>query len=65
MPKPRLCYTRQELVQMTNLSYKTIQNLEKRGLLERVLVGVNVACYSQASVRRLFGTQTAPKEETH
>jgi hypothetical protein len=52
---PRLCWTRHELVQATGLSYKTLVNLEQRGLLRRVPVGINVAVYSNASVRALFG----------
>jgi hypothetical protein len=55
----RLCWTRQALVNATGLSYRTIINLEKRGLLARCLVGVNVACYSDASVRALFGDPAA------
>ena len=62
-PKNRLCWTRRELVEATGLSYRSIQNLEVRGLLRRCLVGVNVACYTDASVRVLFGEQTAPEKE--
>lgn len=54
-PSARLCWTRQALVNATGLSYRTIINLEKRGLLARCLVGVNIACYTDASVRALFG----------
>jgi hypothetical protein len=61
--KPRLCWTRRELVEATGLSYRSIQNLEARGLLRRCLVGVNVACYTDTSVRALFGEKTAPEEE--
>jgi hypothetical protein len=50
----RLCWTRQELVRATGLSYRTIQNLEDRGLLVRCPVGVNRVCYSENSVRALF-----------
>jgi len=60
--KPRLCWTRRELVQATGLSYRSIQNLEARGLLRRCLVGVNVACYTDASVRALFGDKPASDE---
>ena len=60
--RPRLCWTRHDLVEATGLSYRTIQNLELRGLLVRVLVGVNVACYTDASVRSLFGANTAPRK---
>ena len=62
--KPRLCWTRRQLVAATGLSYRTIVNLETRGLLQRCLVGINVACYSDASVRTLFGADTAPRKET-
>jgi hypothetical protein len=61
--KPRLCWTRRDLVAATGLSYRSIQNLEARGLLRRCVVGVNVACYTDASVRALFGEQTAPEKE--
>lgn len=54
LDKPRLCWTRHELVTATGLSYRTLINLEKRGLLLRCLVEVNVACYTDASVRALF-----------
>ena len=56
-PKPRLCWTRRDLVHATGLSYRTMQNLEARGLLHRCALGVNVVCYTQASVRALFGAQ--------
>ena len=52
---PRLCWTRGDLVLATGLSYRTIQNLEARGLLHRCAVGIKVACYTPASVRALFG----------
>ena len=55
---PRLCWTRGDLVQATGLSYRTIQNLEARGLLHRCAVGIKVACYTPASVCALFGPQT-------
>ena len=54
----RLCYTRNEVAAATGLSYRSIVNLEARGLLRRVAVGVNVACYSAASVWALFGDST-------
>ncbi len=57
--KQRLCWTRQELVQATGLSYRTIVNLETRGLLDRCVVGVNIACYTEASVRALLGGKAA------
>jgi hypothetical protein len=60
--KPRLCWTRRELVEVTGLSYRSIQNLEARGLLRRCLVGVTVACYTDASVRALFAEQPASNE---
>ena len=59
----RLCWTRRELVAATGLSYRSIQNLESRGLLRRCLVGVNVACYTDASVHALFGEKTATEKE--
>ena len=62
-PKPRLCWTRRELVAATGLSYRSIQNLEARGLLRRCLVGLNVACYTDASVRALFAEKTTPAKE--
>ena len=61
--KSRLCRTRRELVKATGLSYRSIQNLEARGLLRRCLVGLNVACYTDASVRALFADRTAPQNE--
>ena len=54
---PRLCWTRGDLVHATGLSYRTIQNLEARGLLRRCALGIKVACYTPASVRALFGPQ--------
>ena len=30
---------------------------------QRCLVGLNVACYTDASVRALFGEETAPEKE--
>jgi hypothetical protein len=62
-PKNRLCWTRRELVEATGLSYRSIQNLESRGLLRRCLVGVNVACYTDASVRALFGDHGAQNQQ--
>jgi len=56
--QPRLCWTRRQLIAASGLSYRTIVNLETRGLLRRCLVGVNVACYTDASVRALFGGPT-------
>jgi DNA-binding transcriptional MerR regulator len=50
----RLCFTRSELVRLTGLSYRTLQNLESRGLLKRLPAGVNVALYTAASVEALF-----------
>jgi hypothetical protein len=60
--RPRLCWTRQELVAATGLSYRTIRNLELRGLLRRCPVGVNVAVYSAESVTALF--QRGGQEDT-
>jgi hypothetical protein len=60
---PRLCWTRHELVQATGLCYRTIINLERRGLLKRIPAGINVALYSDASVRALFSEPTARGEE--
>jgi len=59
---PRLCWTRHELAGATGLSYRTLINLEKRGLLHRCLVGVNVACYTDASVQALFAGDADSKE---
>jgi hypothetical protein len=59
----RLCWTRRQVVEASGLSYKTIVNLEGRGLLRRCPVGVNVACYTDASVRALFGVETPPRKE--
>ena len=61
--KARLCWTRRELVEATGLSYRTIVNLETRGLLVRVPLGVNVAIYTAESVCELFGTRAAQKEQ--
>ena len=60
---PRLCWTRNALVEATGLSYRTIVNLEQRGLLHRRLVGVNVAVYTDASVKTLFTGESAKKRE--
>jgi hypothetical protein len=61
--KNRLCWTRRDLVRATGLSPRSIRNLEQRGLLVRVPVGLNVACYSDASVRALFAEKAAPGKE--
>ena len=58
----RLCWTRRELVEATGLCYRTIINLETRGLLHRCMIGVNVACYPDTSVRALFGAKAGQKE---
>lgn len=58
--QPKLCWNRRELAQAASISYRTIVNLERRGLLKRVPAGINVALYSDASVRALFGEPTAP-----
>jgi len=50
----RLCWTRHDLVQATGLCYRSLVNLENRGLLRRCCVGLNVACYTDASVRAVF-----------
>jgi hypothetical protein len=59
--KIRLCWTRQQLVQATGLSYRTIRNLESRGLLHRCLVGVNIALYTDESVTNLFADKSKEK----
>jgi hypothetical protein len=61
--KARLCWTRRDLVEATGLSYRTIVNLEVRGLLRRVPVGVNVAVYSAASVGALFRDSLTTNQE--
>ena len=61
--RPRLCWTRQQLVEATGLSYRTLINLEKRGLLQRVMVGINVAVYSDASVQALFTKKPGKSED--
>lgn len=60
--KRRLCWTRQNLVEATGLSYRTIRNLEARGLLRRCLVGINVALYTEESVASLFNDKTKEGE---
>jgi len=61
----RLCWTRRELVRATGLSYRTIVNLEARGLLQRVALGINVVLYTDESVRALLGASVAlAKEKT-
>jgi DNA-binding XRE family transcriptional regulator len=60
--RPRLCWTRNQLVAATGLSYRTLINLEKRGLLQRIMVGINVACYTDASVQALFSNKSGKKE---
>ncbi len=61
LDRPRLCWTRKELCAAVGLSYRSIQLPEARGLLRRVTVGVNVALYSDESVRELFGAEAATK----
>jgi len=58
--KTRLCWTRRELVQATGLSYRTIVNFEHRGLLDRCALGLSTACYTDQSVRALFGGKANP-----
>ncbi len=50
----QLCWTRAELVQATGLSYRTISNFERRGLLDRCSVGISTALYTDSSVKKLF-----------
>lgn len=52
----RLCWTRRELARATGLSYRTIVNLEARGLLTRVALGINLVLYTDESVRALLRT---------
>ena len=59
----RLCWTRRDLVRATGLSQRTIRNLEQRGLLVRVPIGIGLACYSDASVRALFGEKRPSSKE--
>jgi phage terminase Nu1 subunit (DNA packaging protein) len=59
----RLCWTRRQLVEATGLSYRSIQNLESRGLLLRVAVGLNVAVYSDASVQALFADKAVSEKQ--
>jgi|WetSurMetagenome_2_1015567.scaffolds.fasta_scaffold802902_2 DNA-binding XRE family transcriptional regulator len=61
--RPRLCWTRTQLLAATGLSYRTLINLEKRGLLQRIMIGINVACYSDASVQALFNRKSGKKED--
>jgi len=61
--KPRLCWTRRELIAATGVSYRTLQNLELRGLLVRVMVGVNLVLHTDASVQALFGDNAAQAKE--
>jgi hypothetical protein len=65
----RLCFTRAEVVAMTGLAYKSICALEKRGILMRINTGLQVACYSASSVKKLFGEEEgqaeAPFQPTH
>ena len=58
-PDARLVWPRDQLCQATGLCYRTLQNLEKRGLLERVNTGLKAVLYSDSSVRRLFGSKEA------
>ncbi len=51
----RLGWTRKDLVLATGLCPRSIQNLEYRGLLQRIPIGLKTAVYSTASVEALFG----------
>jgi hypothetical protein len=55
----KLCWTRRELARASGLSYRTIVNLEARGLLRRVALGVKVVLYTDESVRALLGAPVA------
>ncbi len=61
-PRPgsrlKLVWSRRELIAATGLCYRSLANLEARGLLRRVHAGVNVALYSHESVCQLFGDRT-------
>jgi hypothetical protein len=57
--KPRLVWTRGEVVEQSGLCCRTIQNLEERGLLERVNIGIDKALYSDKSVRACFKIEGA------
>lgn len=61
----RLCWTRRAVVKATGLSDRSVVNLEKRRLLRHCDVGLNIALYTNASVKELFAdgaqqTQDAP-----
>jgi len=62
-PTPRLCWSRKALVKATGLSYRSIVNLQQRGLLQPCLIGLNVVCYTDASVRALFGEPITQNKE--
>jgi len=63
-PRPgsrlKLVWSRRELMAATGLCYRSLSNLEARGLLHRCQAGVNVALYTHASVLALFGDRAAP-----
>jgi hypothetical protein len=48
-----------EVVEQSGLCCRTIQNLEERGLLERVNIGIDKALYSDKSVRACFKIEGA------
>ena len=54
---PRLAWSRSAIVAACSVSYRTVQNLEARGLLKRLNCGLKNALYSDESVRNLFGPQ--------
>lgn len=56
----KLVWSRRELMEATGLCYRSLANLEKRGLLRRVQAGVNVALYTHESVLILFGENGNP-----
>lgn len=56
----RLIWSRKDLQMLTGLCRRSIFNLEKRGLLRRVEVGLNKALYSNESVVALLRGTAAP-----
>ncbi len=50
----RLSWTRGQIAEATGLCVRSVRNLEARGLLKRINCGLDVALYSDSSVKALF-----------
>jgi DNA-binding XRE family transcriptional regulator len=61
--RPRLVWTRRQVARASGLSYRSVVNLEKRRLLRRCYVGLNIALYSDASVKELFADRAQQMQD--